>query len=97
MADQTAADEEELIAAIRGTDAHDDVAEYVRLASEQGGTPILGSMQHFHENSSVERIGEIGTRIEQTLWNEGAVATLELGHLDDTNREILEQIAPEGF
>ena len=95
MGDQTRHDDGDLIAAIEDADAHEDVTAYVRFARERGGTPILGSMRNFHENSSIARIGEIGTRIERTLWNEGAAETLTMSNLDDTNREILNRIVSE--
>jgi len=79
-----------VIEAIGASDAHPDLAEYVREARKRGGTPILESIEFFHRASDVSRLGETGTEIERTLYHDGAPATLdEHGHLDETNCAIM--------
>jgi len=89
---------DDLIGAIRASDAHPDLAEYVREARKRGGTPILESIEFFHRASDVSRLGETGTEIERTLYHDGAPATLdEHGHLDETNREIMRAIVENRY
>lgn len=85
--------DEDLEAALEESDCHPDFVSYARRAAERGGTPILNSIRTFHKVSSVDRITEVGTQIERTLWEEGAQATLDKhGHVDETNQEILTEI-----
>jgi DNA-binding PadR family transcriptional regulator len=82
-----------LIDALEASDCHPDVILYVEKAADLGSTPILGSLRYFHRETSVSRIAEIGTQIEQTLWNHGAGAVLaHHGHVDETSTVILEEI-----
>lgn len=83
-----------LRAALEESDCHPDMVRYAESAAERGGTPILNSLRHFHLETDVSRIAEIGTAIEQTLWNDGAQATLDRhGHVEETNSEVLREIA----
>jgi len=85
-----------LIGALEQSDCHGDMVAYARKAEERGGTPILGSLKRFYDNSGVEKIARVGTPIEKTLWDEGAVATLDThGNVDETNTDILRAIAAE--
>jgi len=86
----------DLEAALEGSDCHPEWIAYCRRAAADGGTPILESVQHFHAESDVSRIAELGTTIERTLWNEGARATLDQhGHVDERNAEILRSIVEQ--
>jgi|GEM_PF-4032499 len=86
----------DLKAALEASECHPDMVRYAEAAAERGGTPILNSLRHFHEQTDVSRIADIGTEIEKTLWHHGARATLDRhGHLDDTNTAILEDIADD--
>lgn len=88
--------EAELEAALEGSDCHSEFTAYCQRAAADGGTPILESVRHFHAESDISRIAEIGTTIERTLWNEGARATLEQhGHVDERNAEILRSIVKQ--
>lgn len=88
---------EDLITAVESSDAHSDLKAYVRKADDRGGTPILNSMKllvsvHGVEDG-IDRFAELGTQIETTLYESGAMATLDRhGNVDQTNTEILEEI-----
>jgi hypothetical protein len=87
-----------LVTACRRAGCHDDFIRYIEEADSIGGTPILSSLKQFHRESDVERMSEVGTRIERTLWNKGAYETLlECGNLDDVNRPLLERIVRENL
>lgn len=83
----------DLHAALVDSACHPDFRRYAERAAERGGTPILGTIRHLHDVSSVSRIAEIGTPIETTLWDSGAQATLARhGNVDTANTEILDAI-----
>lgn len=85
-----------LKSALEESDCHADMVRYAEFAADRGGTPILNSLRHFHRETDVSRIAEIGTHIEKTLWKNGARATLDRhGHVDETNTEILREIVRE--
>jgi len=87
---------DDLISALESSNCHRDMVAYAREADAIGGTPILSSLKRFHKHSGVEKMVRVGTPIEKTLWNEGAVATLDThGNVDQTNTEILQEIGAE--
>lgn len=89
-----------LIRALEASDAHPDVAEYVRKAREAGeDTGLLDSMRTFHRggDDDIHDWYAVGTRKESLLWEDGAEVALEkVGNWDVTNRPLLEAVVDGG-
>lgn len=97
--------DEEVIQEVKDSDAHEDVVEYIRVATELNkGMGMVSTLRHFAEESNVSDIARIGTALEKEVWNNG-VRRLALdpagepygANPDPDTQEVLEEVYSRNY